>query len=162
MINLGSWLKGSISPFPVPVVLRSDQENFQIYILWMAQGMSLQSGNKHLIFPKSKTESIMYSSLFPSGSCRWYHCKQAGFCSELYDHCIPLRTWWTWEYHQKAGSRGGKVKPSWHPFCPPKPIAPSWVTQEGDYLIPCHIRDKCIYWNARCKEWKKNLKGTWH
>ena len=124
--------------------------------LYVTNGIRSPSfrGQAHHL-PKSKTEAIIYSSVFPSGRCRWCRCKQAGVYSGLHDHRIPLRAWWTWKYHQKAGSRGGKADPSWHPFCGSKPIALSWVTWDGDYFIPYCTRDVCLHWSIRCKACQK-------
>lgn len=114
---------------------------------------SVRGQDLHL--PKSKTEAIIYSLLFPSGSCRWCRCKQAGFYSGPRDHCIPLRAWWAWEYHQEAGSRGGKAEPGWHPSCASKPTALSWVTWDGHPFVPYYTGDVCLHWSIRCKaSWK--------
>lgn len=147
-LTLGSWTKGSLSAFFLLVLLWSRQENIQICTLWMSQE-PLQSADKAYSIPKSKTETMIYSSVFPPGRWRWSHHHLTGFFFRATWPQHPTKSVVDLRIPSRCGSRAGKAEPSWHSFCVSKPISLRWVIWGGDYFIPYYTRDAHLHWSNR-------------
>lgn len=154
MINPGQLNEGlCFSLLPPDSALFWSGKHSDLYAMNAIRSPSVRGQACHL--PKSRTEAVIYSSVLPSGRCRWCHCKQAGFYSGLHDRCIPLRARWTSEYHQEVVFQGWESRPKLACICGSKPIALSWVTQDGGYFILYCSRDICLHWSFRCKACQK-------